>query len=182
MGRKITLTESQFKNLINKISDDVINEQMEGESEDFTVHGTYTVSNSGGYEIMISDDGDAAKVRDAFGSENPKTSDWLPIEYIPNEETLDFDAVIDPEGFNIPLNQVMRASLNESEEEKYGEIKIKGDKIFAYEPSFKKDVIVAHINKEKKEIHPAHGYFMPHKYGKKCKKYADKLGYTFNNK
>lgn len=76
--------------------------------EEFTPHGTYTVSNTGGYEIMLNDAGDAAKVRDAFGSDNPKTSDWLEIEYIPDEETGESEPVIDPNGYNIPLNQVMR--------------------------------------------------------------------------
>ncbi len=51
---------------------------------------------------MLDDNGDAAKVRDAFGSDNPQTSDWLPIEYVGDE------AVIDPNGYNIPLSQVMR--------------------------------------------------------------------------
>jgi hypothetical protein len=33
----------------------------------FTVHGHYMVSNWGGYEIMISRDGESARVRDAYG-------------------------------------------------------------------------------------------------------------------
>ncbi len=85
-----------------------LNENFENDSEEFTPHGTYTVSNVGGYEIMLNDAGDAAKVRDAFGSDNPKTSDWLEIEYMPNEETGESEPVIDPNGYNIPLNQVMR--------------------------------------------------------------------------
>ena len=66
--------------------------------EEFTPHGTYTISNTGGYEIMLSPDGEEAKVRDAFGSDNPKTSDWLKIEYIPDEETGESEPVIDPNG------------------------------------------------------------------------------------
>ena len=80
--------------------------------EEFIPHGSYTVSNAGGYEIMISPDGDAAKVRDAFGSDNPQTSDWLEIEYIPDEETGELEPIIDPNGYNIPLNQVMRMDEN----------------------------------------------------------------------
>ena len=87
----------------------------EGMSEEFIPHGTYTLGNSGGYEIMLSDDGDAAKVRDAYGSDNPKTTDWLPIEYVPNEDGEmdeegypEMEPVIDPNGYNIPLNMVMR--------------------------------------------------------------------------
>ena len=85
--------------------------------EEFIVHGTYTVSNSGGYEIMISNSGDAARVRDAFGSDNTKTSDWLEIEYITDEEgehdeedNLPSEPIIDPQGYNIPLNMVMRVN------------------------------------------------------------------------
>jgi hypothetical protein len=80
----------------------------ENDQEEFITHGTYSVSNSGGYEIMLSPSGDTAKVKDSFGSDNPEISDWLEIEYVPDEETLDFEAVIDPNGYNIPLNKVMR--------------------------------------------------------------------------
>jgi hypothetical protein len=31
-------------------------------------------------------------------------------EYIENEETLDYEAIIDPNGYNIPLNKVMRVN------------------------------------------------------------------------
>lgn len=82
-------------------------EDLDQPVDEFIPHGTYTVSNSGGYEIMLDDSGDAAMVRDAFGSDNPKTSDWLPIEYVPGEDG-ESEPVIDPEGYNIPLNQVMR--------------------------------------------------------------------------
>jgi hypothetical protein len=74
--------------------------------EEFIVHGHYTVSNNGGYEIMLNGSGDAARVRDAFGSDNPETSDWLEIEYVTNEDEDDFIPVIDPNGYNIPLNHV----------------------------------------------------------------------------
>ena len=78
-------------------------------NETFTAHGYYTVSNCGGYEIMISDTGEAAKVRDSFSfSDNPKTSDWLEIEYIEDEESGELEPVIDPENYNIPLSQVTR--------------------------------------------------------------------------
>ena len=114
--------ESQFgDNLANKDVDDefekvklsenemAIDEMITGEEEieEFIPQGTYTVSNTGGYEIMLSDSGDAAKVRDAFGSNNPRVSDWLEIEYDENGEP-----VIDPNGYNIPLNMVMRINEN----------------------------------------------------------------------
>jgi hypothetical protein len=79
------------------------------EDEEFIPHGTYTISNAGGYEVMLSDDGDAAKVRDAYGSDNPQTSDWLEIEYVPGEDG-EMEPVIDPQGYDIPLNMVMRVN------------------------------------------------------------------------
>lgn len=57
---------------------------------------------------MLSPDGESAKVRDAYGSDNPKTSDWLEIEYVFNEETGEHDPIIDPNGYDIPLNSVMK--------------------------------------------------------------------------
>jgi len=84
-----------------------LNEDFNQPVEEFVPHGSYTVSNSGGYEVMLNDAGDAARVRDAYGSDNPQTSDWLEIEYVPGEDG-ESEPVIDPEGYNIPLNQVMR--------------------------------------------------------------------------
>lgn len=114
MSKKMTITE--LKQYVASKARKLMNESFE--SEEFIPNGTYTVSNSGGYEIMISDDGGMAKVRDAFGSDNPKTSDWLPIEYFPtpyyDEESGDeFEPIIDPKGYNIPLNQVMRKQSSE---------------------------------------------------------------------
>ena len=92
--------------------------------EEFIPHGSYTIGNAGGYEVMLSDDGDAAKVRDAYGSDNPQVSDWLPIEYVPNEDGEmddegypEMEPVIDPNGYNIPLNMVMR--INESKKGRF---------------------------------------------------------------
>ena len=76
--------------------------------DEFIVHGYYTVSNLGGYEIMLSDDGDSAKVRDSYGSNNPKTSDWIEIEYLVDEETEVMEPTIDPDGYNISLNLVLK--------------------------------------------------------------------------
>lgn len=56
------------------------------------------------------------------------------------------------------------------------------DIIMDYEPFFEKDVPVASIHHNSKIIYPAHGYFAPHKYGKRTEKYAKKIGYRFNNK
>jgi len=65
--------------------------------------------------------------------------------------------------------------------ENFMSLKIQGNKIMAYEPYFEKDVQVASIYPSQKMIIPSHGYFMPHKYGKMSKKYADSIDYEFNN-
>jgi len=75
---------------------------------EFTAHGIYTVSNAGGFEVMLSDCGEAAIIRDCFGSDNPQTSGWLLIEYIESPESGQVEPVIDPEGYNIPLSKVFR--------------------------------------------------------------------------
>ena len=85
-----------------------LNSNSHNMSTSFKIHGTYAVSNAGGYEIELNDSGDTARVRDAYGSNNPKTSDWLDIECVQNDE--ESDLVIDPKGYNIPLNQVMRVN------------------------------------------------------------------------
>ena len=78
------------------------------------IHGYYTVSNSMGYGVILSDCGDSAKL--VLMKEEPETTDWLEIEWVVNEDgELDdegfpgLEPVIDPEGYNVPLNLVMRA-------------------------------------------------------------------------
>jgi hypothetical protein len=55
------------------------------------------------------------------------------------------------------------------------------DELYGYEPYFEKDVTVAYINHDRKEVSPCHGYFFPHPLGKASKKYAKSIGYVFNN-
>jgi hypothetical protein len=71
----------------------------------FRIDGHYTVSNNGGYEIMISDCGSQAKVRDSLGSDNIVT-DWLDIDYAETDDEV--EPIIDINGYNIPLNMVTR--------------------------------------------------------------------------
>lgn len=49
----------------------------------FTAHGFYCISNFGGYEIMINNGGDAAKIRENFGVPGTpgRISRWLEIHY-----------------------------------------------------------------------------------------------------
>ena len=79
---------------------------MSTENE-FQAHGTYCISNSGGYLVEVSTSGDAARTKEAWGGDNPKVSDWLEIEYVVDEDGNE-EPVIDPNGVNIPLNLVMR--------------------------------------------------------------------------
>lgn len=71
------------------------------------IHGYYQWSNACGYGVIISDWGSEAKL--VLDMEGQSTTDWLEIEYVFNEETADFDPIIDPNGYNVPLNEVMRA-------------------------------------------------------------------------
>lgn len=90
------------------------------ENNAFTVHATYTISNTGGYEIELHPSGDSARVR-LVTDHILEVSDWLEIESVPDEtdyfpdETTEEDypiyhSVIDPEGVNIPLSQCMRVN------------------------------------------------------------------------
>lgn len=102
---------NSYYNIVKDMMPEAKKMEKGGKAEDdFVVHGTYTVSNSGGYEIMLDRSGESAKVRDAFGSDNPQTSGWLPIEYVEDKDTGEAEPVIDPKGYNIPLSHVMRRS------------------------------------------------------------------------
>ena len=77
-------------------------------------HGYYTLSNAISYGVILSDCGDSAKL--VLMKDEPETTDWLPIEWVVNEdEEVDdegfpvLEPIIDPEGFDVPLNLVMRA-------------------------------------------------------------------------
>lgn len=77
---------------------------------DFKPNGSYFWSNNSGYEVMLSPDGEYAKLK-VSGSDKPPT-DWLGIEFVVDEENPEYSGgmipVIDPDGYNIPLNEVMR--------------------------------------------------------------------------
>lgn len=78
--------------------------------DDFNAHGVYTVSNAGGFLVEISDSGDAARLKDNFGSDNPEITDWIEIVYEEDEDDpKEFIPVINhPLGMKISLNQVMK--------------------------------------------------------------------------
>tara|TARA_R110002167_G_scaffold3430_2_gene16748 strand:- start:1386 stop:1634 length:249 start_codon:yes stop_codon:yes gene_type:complete len=79
------------------------------ENQDFIAHGCYTISNLGGFLIELSNCGESARVKDNYGSDKPQISDWLEIEYVIDEDNKEeLSPTIDPNGYNIPLNLVMR--------------------------------------------------------------------------
>ena len=88
-------------------------------SENFTAHGYYTISNNGGYLVELSPCGEMARIKEDNGHISP----WLEIEYILGQDcancgedvgqcTCDdgpgLQPIIDPDGYNIPLGLVMR--------------------------------------------------------------------------
>lgn len=86
------------------------------EFEEFVLQGTACISNCIGYEVQISSDGEAARLRYYDAYDVPVLTDWLQIDTVENEDFEEGDddseewhSVIDPKGFNIPLSLVMRA-------------------------------------------------------------------------
>jgi hypothetical protein len=75
----------------------------------FVPQGFYVIGNGGGFEVQLSDDGEKARMRDAFGGKERMVSEWLDIEYVQSDDPEEeFIAVIDPYGYNIPLDKVER--------------------------------------------------------------------------
>jgi hypothetical protein len=72
-----------------------------------TIHGYYVYSNCCGYGVILSDCGEQAKL--VMNVETNEMTDWLDIEFILDTDENEFTPVIDPNGFNVPLNLVMRA-------------------------------------------------------------------------
>jgi len=97
-----------FSDMINKDTFSLAN-GVEPEGDDFKSHGTYTVSNTGGYEVELADSGDGARLK----LPNGEITDWFEIEFIPNDEDGELEPVIDPNGYNVPLNMVMRNNIGE---------------------------------------------------------------------
>ena len=103
---------------INSHSQEDRNISNNSNLEEFRPNGTYTVSNSLGYYIQVSDDGESARVQNATdGDDANPPSEWLEIKWIANPEIEQGDVVpedewnipvIDPDGYDIPLNQVMK--------------------------------------------------------------------------
>lgn len=93
----------------NEQIDESLNESVEDDKE-FNAHGYYVISNNMSYLVEVSEDGDMARLKDPDSGE---ITEWLPIEYGPQEDdeiddTKEWIPYIDPEHYNIPLNQVMK--------------------------------------------------------------------------
>jgi hypothetical protein len=72
--------------------------------EQFITHGVYTLTNTMGYEVQLSECGDAARLKDGNN-----ITDWLEIEFVEDEDDSDVtNPVIDPDGYNVALNLVIR--------------------------------------------------------------------------
>lgn len=74
----------------------------------FKAHGFYTLGNLGGYLVELSDCGECARLKEDWGGDNPKITEWFPIEYNDSNEDEAFVGIIDPDGYNIPLELVFR--------------------------------------------------------------------------
>ena len=78
----------------------------------FITHGGYQLSNACWYEVELSPDGEGARLRMYDSNGATKVSRWLEVEHVENpdaeEEEDRFWPVIDPEGFDIPLELVFK--------------------------------------------------------------------------
>lgn len=78
----------------------------------FKENGSISISNCIGYYVQLSECGDMARLKHQDSKDKYIISKWLEIEYIEDKEEEDKEnnliPVIDPEGYNIPLNNVMR--------------------------------------------------------------------------
>jgi len=71
------------------------------------IHGYYQCSNACSYGVHISDDMEQAKL--IMNDEDCTVTDWLDIEWIAsNDDDEEYEPVIDPNGYNVPLNLVIK--------------------------------------------------------------------------
>jgi len=72
------------------------------------IHGYYALSNTCSYGIHLSNDGKQAKII----TNDKNSTDWLDVVWcvIDNEDDEGWEPIIDPDGYNIPLDQVIRAN------------------------------------------------------------------------
>lgn len=100
----ITRIEEMYVSIDN-ISDHIESEIKEiekyEEENKFVMHGAFLITNTMGYEIMLSDNKESAKLRWYLSNGTKNVTEWLDIEYVNDHN------VIDPKGYNIPLDLVI---------------------------------------------------------------------------
>ena len=72
----------------------------------FTVHGLMGISNFGGFELEVNEDGSAIRIRESYSQKNTKPSDWLILDY-----DIDGDAWFEYQDDIYYLNQFMRVEM-----------------------------------------------------------------------
>lgn len=102
MGKTQKINKATLRTMIAESVRKTINEVLK-ESEDFVPHGYRADSNFGGYEMQISDTGEAARVRTNYGDRPSKPSRWLKI-YFNNDGV----AYVNHNGRRMRLDQFMR--------------------------------------------------------------------------
>jgi len=90
------------------MSDRVLKDEWIKDDGSFNPQGSYTISNCMGYMVELDKTGDAARLGIMQDDGSYKVTDWLEIEHIIGEYVDEFDSVIDPNGFNVPLDQVIK--------------------------------------------------------------------------
>lgn len=92
--------------------DRVLKDEWIKDDGSFNPQGSYTISNCMGYMVELNESGDGARLGIMQDDRTYKVTDWLDIEYVENYEAEDeddaFEPIIDPQGFDVPLNLVMR--------------------------------------------------------------------------
>lgn len=76
----------KFENIVRKAVKESVRRILRENvgNDDFTPHGYFTTSNYGGYEVEISNSGDAARFRQNFGDGPGEVTDWCEIQYDEN--------------------------------------------------------------------------------------------------
>jgi hypothetical protein len=73
------------------------------------IHGYYSWSNACGYGVHLSNDGEQAKL--IMNDEDSTVTDWLDVVWcVADDDDGEWEPIIDPNGYNVPLNHVIRAN------------------------------------------------------------------------
>lgn len=72
----------------------------------FKVHGSYTISNSIGLLVEVSDCGDGA--RTLYTGDKPELTEWSEVEYKEVEGSEEMEPVFDAGGYEVKVGLVMR--------------------------------------------------------------------------